>query len=254
MTPEPYVNALKAANLAAPPSSRREQRPPCLTEHLKLLGKSLDLNTPLHAAVWSCATALFYGMARSGELTTPNLKAFDPRSHPTIDNVRLDTDKDGLKVTAIHLPFTKTRRLQGEPSGEDIFWGKHEAETDADNALQNHIKVNDPKPGEHLFSYAHVKERRPLTKQILMKTINTALAPHGIHLHGHSFRIGGTLERLLKGVPFDVVKSKGRWAGDSFRKYLRKNTEIMAPYVQQDPEAHIHLTRWQLAPVPPARA
>lgn len=254
MSPEPYVNALKAANLATPSSSRRKQRPPCLTEHIKLLGTSLDLSNPLHAAVWSCATALFYGMARSGELTVPKLNTFNPNLHPTVDNIRQDVDPNNLKVTAIHLPSTKARRREGKTTGEDIFWGKQQAETDADNALQNHIKVNDPRPGEHIFSHTHGNNRRPLTKQILMRTINTALAPHGIYLHGHSFRIGGTLERLLKGVPFDVVKSKGRWAGDSFKKYLRKNTEIMAPYVQQDPEAHTRLTRWQLAPVPPARA
>ena len=73
-------------------------------------------------------------------------------------------------------------------------------------------------------------------------------------LHGHSFRIGGTLELLLRGVSFEIVKSKGRWASDAFKAYLRKNCDTMAPYIQAQPAAHEEFLRWQFLPVPPARA
>jgi hypothetical protein len=43
-----------------------------------------------------------------------------------------------------------------------------------------------------------------------------ALACHLDPLQGRGIRIGSTLEYLLRGVPFEVVKVKGRWAGDSF--------------------------------------
>jgi hypothetical protein len=35
-------------------------------------------------------------------------------------------------------------------------------------------------------------------------------------LQGHGICIGATLEYLLRGVPFDVVKVMGRWASDAF--------------------------------------
>ncbi|TFK16523.1 hypothetical protein FA15DRAFT_607129, partial [Coprinopsis marcescibilis] len=38
---------------------------------------------------------------------------------------------------------------------------------------------------------------------------------------GHSFRIGGTTELLLAGVPPDVVKAMGRWSSDAFLRYWR---------------------------------
>jgi hypothetical protein len=47
--------------------------------------------------------------------------------------------------------------------------------------------------------------------------------------HGHSIRIGATLEYLLRGVPFEAMKSIGRWSSDSFSKYLRKHAQILRP-------------------------
>ena len=43
---------------------------------------------------------------------------------------------------------------------------------------------------------------------------------------------------LLWGVPFDIMKAKGRWAGDSFLLYLRKHAVIIAPYIQAKPAIH----------------
>ena len=40
---------------------------------------------------------------------------------------------------------------------------------------------------------------------------------------------------LLRGVPFDVVKSMGRWSSDAFLIYLRQHAVIIAPYIQGTP-------------------
>ena len=37
---------------------------------------------------------------------------------------------------------------------------------------------------------------------------------------GHGIHIGGTLEFLLRGMPFDVMKSLGRWTSEAFTLYL----------------------------------
>lgn len=54
-------------------------------------------------------------------------------------------------------------------------------------------------------------------------------------LQGHAIRIGATLEYLLRNVPFDVVKTMGRWASDAFQLYLRNHAQILAPYLQATP-------------------
>ncbi|KDQ16959.1 hypothetical protein BOTBODRAFT_73190, partial [Botryobasidium botryosum FD-172 SS1] len=51
-------------------------------------------------------------------------------------------------------------------------------------------------------------------------------------MQGHGIRIGSTLMYLLQGLSFEAVKTIGRWASDAFRLYLRKHTQILAPYIQ----------------------
>lgn len=40
-------------------------------------------------------------------------------------------------------------------------------------------------------------------------------------LKGYGIQIGGTLEFLLGGVPFDVMKPLGHWSSDTFTLYLQ---------------------------------
>jgi hypothetical protein len=62
---------------------------------------------------------------------------------------------------------------------------------------------------------------RPLSKPELVKRLSSiACATNLPDLKGHSLRIGRTLEYLFRGIPFEVVKSMGRWSGDAFTLYL----------------------------------
>ena len=80
----------------------------------------------------------------------------------------------------------------------------------------------------------------PLTRSAFLKCFKAATTRAGVqNLTGHAFRVGGTLEYLLRGVPFEAVKSQGRWRGDSFQLYLRKHAQILAPYIQAYPEVHV---------------
>jgi len=60
---------------------------------------------------------------------------------------------------------------------------------------------------------------------------------------GHGIRIGATLEYLLRGTPFEVMKVKGCWASDTFLVYLTKHAQILAPYMQAVPEVHENFIR-----------
>ncbi|KAI0037278.1 hypothetical protein FA95DRAFT_1460103, partial [Auriscalpium vulgare] len=79
----------------------------------------------------------------------------------------------------------------------------------------------------------------PLSRRIFLDRIKRAAdAAQRPQLHGHSFRIGGTLEYLLRNVPFETVRVHGRWSSDAFHLYLRKHAQILAPYLQARPEIH----------------
>ena len=89
-----------------------------------------------------------------------------------------------------------------------------------------------------------------MTKKAFCSRIAQAAARVNLEtLKGHSLRIGGTLEYLLRGTPFDVVKTMSRWKSDAFQLYLRKHAQILAPYLQANPPVQEAFTRYSMPPV-----
>ena len=89
-----------------------------------------------------------------------------------------------------------------------------------------------------------------MTRSIFLTRINNIVSNQKLpKLLGHGIRVGSTLEYLLRGVPFDVVKAKGRWQSEAFKGYLRKHAQIMAPYTQADPRTHETFVRYAMPPI-----
>ncbi|KAJ3491651.1 hypothetical protein NLI96_g581 [Meripilus lineatus] len=237
----------KSADKLAPDASKRTPRAPVIIKDLEKILALLDLSDPFDVATGSCATILIYAIARSGELTVPNLTAFDPTLHPQILNLSEEEDDEGHIAFQIWLPSTKRKPVDGEA----ISFAAQNTPTCPVAALRRHLNLNNPVAGEHLFSYSHynprkkVHERRPLTKTAFIDRINKAAKEAGLKpVHGHGFRIGGVLFYLLQGRPFQVVKEIGRWSSDTFTIYLRRHTAILSPYLQPD-----RMTRGEFPPM-----
>lgn len=223
--------ALEGAKRLAPKSSTRPKRTPFTVDLIGALHSALDLTNPLHAAVYACLTTSFFTIARTGEFTVPTLRGFDPNIHVKVGDMRGEEDRQGLRVTVFRLPRTKVAI-----AGEDVFWASQSGVVDPCAALLNHFAVNKPAPADPLFSWRHHSGLRPLTKTQFMKCLQEANNRlNGESLKAHGIRIGGTLEYLLRGVPFETVKTMGRWQSDAFLVYLRKHAVILAPYLQDHP-------------------
>jgi hypothetical protein len=239
------ISILRAAEAVAPTSSKRKKRLPYTPQFIETILTHLDLKNPLDAAVYACVTTTFYSCARLGEFTVPRLSAFDAQLHVKPSDIRESTDRHGNQVTSFFLPRTKVTQ-----NGEEVSWAQQEGPTDPRKALENHLRVNEPTPNSHLFAYKSKAGLRPLTKRKALERIAKAARDAGVDpLQGHSIRIGATLEYLLRGVPFDVVKVMGRWASNAFTVYLRKHAQILAPYLQAKPEVHEHFVRLTMPPV-----
>ncbi|KIK72725.1 hypothetical protein PAXRUDRAFT_180040 [Paxillus rubicundulus Ve08.2h10] len=80
--------------------------------------------------------------------------------------------------------------------------------------------------------------KHPLSKKEVTKRIDSIAKAHLDlpDLKGHSLCIGGTLHYLLNGIPFNVVKSIGRWSSESFTLYLKCHALVLAPFLQHQPE------------------
>ncbi|KAG2744527.1 hypothetical protein P692DRAFT_20877960 [Suillus brevipes Sb2] len=203
--------ALEGAKRLAPPASKRLKRAPFTIDIITSIRSTLDLNLPLHAAVFACLTTSFFTIARTGEFT--------------------EEDRNGFRVTVFRLPRTKTSL-----DGEDVYWAEQSGQADPKAALRQHLVVNNPPPSAHLFSWRHHGGLRPLTRGEFLKCLQAAGDRLGLEgLKGHGIRIGGTLEYLLRGVSFESVKAMGRWNSDAFILYLRQHAVVLAPYLQDNP-------------------
>ncbi|KAF9525830.1 hypothetical protein CPB83DRAFT_908917 [Crepidotus variabilis] len=246
MKDDEIATMLKAADKATPSGARRPRRTPYTIDFIISIRNHLNLSDPLHAAVYACLTTTFYSAARLGEFTVPRLDAFDPDRHVKPSDVTTEVDRQGLKSTVFHLPTTKASPI----TGEDVSWSTQSGLTNPEVALAHHLQLNEPPPAGALFAYQYKGSHRPLTKPKMIQVLSNAAKAAGLDpRQGHGIRIGSTLEYLLRGVPFDVMKVKGRWASSAFEKYLTKHAQILAPYMQDKPEIHAAFVRITMPPL-----
>ena len=219
---------LRGARLLQP--QPKQQRQPLLLKDIQAIMQKLELDKPLPAAAFACLTTTFFSCARLGEFTILTLKSFNPNKYITPNGVSVIQDIKGESTTTFHLPQTKTN-----PFGENVYWKSQPFSCDPEKALINHLVVNKPLPHHHLFSYKVKGKHRPLTRNAFLVTIKEAAQKAGIAFHfGHSLRIGGTLEYLIRGVPLEVIKRQGRWKSDAFALYLRNHAQVLSPYLSHN--------------------
>ncbi len=237
---------LHAAHKLMLNTSKREKRCPYTPNFIAAIRQHLDLDEPINAAIFTCLTTCFYALARLSKFTVHTLDSFHPSTHVTTQNLSYDQDCNGLKVTVLHLPLTKATGSEGK----DVYWVSQEGEMDPMATLQNHLWINQLSEASHLFMYQAKNTHQPLTKAKFLERVEKAAHVASLKpLQGHGIRIGSTLKYLLRGVPFDVMKAKGCWAGDSFLLYLRKHAVIIAPYIQAAPILHKAFIHYTMPPV-----
>ncbi|EJD33484.1 DNA breaking-rejoining enzyme [Auricularia subglabra TFB-10046 SS5] len=218
----------KAVAKKVPPTSVRPRRPPVTVEHIRCLRRHLDLSNTCDAAVYAAAVFAFRGCCRLGEVVTPLRAPFDPsRQVSRASPVTFGRNPEGVSYTSIRLPWTKTAGVRGAEvvltsSADDIC---------PVLALRQHFSVNYDVPEDApLFAWtAEPGSWKPMTRELLLSRCTEIWAANGLDkVQGHSFRIGGATDLLLRGVPPAVVAMQGRWSSRAFLQYWR-NVEVILP-------------------------
>lgn len=206
----------------APDSSKRPARPPITATMLRALYDGLDFSNPRDVAVFATACVAFWGQCRLGELLPHSSCPHASKHLPTRRHISRSSRNN--RSTTLHLPRTKTKI-----NGEDVTLVSQSAPLDPRVALDMHFLANKCDDNAPLFTYRSPTGTTTLTKPKFLLRCNEIWAVSGYpRTTGHSFRIGGTTELLLAGVPPDVVKAMGRWSSNSFLRYWR-SLDILAP-------------------------
>ncbi|KAF7368678.1 hypothetical protein MVEN_00192100 [Mycena venus] len=207
---------------------RREQRGPVTIEHMIALHASLDLSKPFNAAIWALATAAFWGCRRLGELTVPSLDKFDPKYHVTRGMRRRRISPQTARPRP--LPFPSLGLNRHATAAASLTLTDRDDDLCPEKALQNHLVVNKGVPLDApLFAFTSNEGNwSPMTKDWFMRRCTGIWkAANLLLVLRHSFRIGGSTELLLAGVPCEVVAALGGWTSLAFLLYWRKIEHII---------------------------
>ena len=145
--------------------SSTTKRLPITIDLLKVIQRSLDLNSWDHVMLWAVCCLGFFGFLRAGEFTTN--ASFVPSIHLTVGDVQADSFVDPT-CFRVHIKCSKTDPFR---IGCDIYVGRGNSLVCPVVVLGNFLALRGPSPGP-LFCYA---DGRPLTRQQLSSTVQAIL-------------------------------------------------------------------------------
>lgn len=212
----------------------KPKRPPVTVDHLRALHKHLDHSNTFDVAVFATATLAFWGVRRLGELTIPSKNSFNPERHVArTAKRRLRTTPKGVDFYSLTLPWSKTTNV----AGLEITFTDCDDATSPVPAFTRHLMLNSHIPSAApLMSYESTAASgwAPLTRDWFLERCNSIWSKSDMTtLTGHSFRIGGATELLLRGTPPDIVAAQGSWKSRAFLEYWRKVDHILPLFISE---------------------
>ncbi|KAI0308965.1 hypothetical protein OF83DRAFT_1072743 [Amylostereum chailletii] len=140
--------------------------------------------------------------------------------------------RNNVTFLTLHIPFDKVKKERGA----DISISDLPVVSSPFRALKYYLCVNASVPATaSLFSFAHGTGSKMLTKDLFMARCAEIWAEAGLPVvkTGHSFRIGGATDLLLRGTPPSVVAKQGRWESDAFLLYWRRVQSVLPLFMAQ---------------------
>ena len=166
--------------------------------------------------LWAACCLGFFAFLRSAEFTVPSLQKFDPASHLSPQDIAVDNLQQPT-LMKIRIKGSKTDQTR---IGVDLYVGKTENAICPAAAVLAYLALRGQTDGP-LFI---LEDGRPLTRELLVQKLRATLSQAGVdctRFSGHSFRIGAATTAMARGVSETTVQTLGRWASDSFRRYVR---------------------------------
>ena len=194
--------------------TRSKKRLPITPDILRKLRESWERDSHNHDNImlWAACCTCFFGFLRSGEVTVPSMREYDPEGHLSEGDVALDSQKNP-SVVRVHIKASKTDPFQ---KGVYVFLGRTGNGLCPVEAVAAYLVVRGRQPGP-FFPF---RSGSLLSRELLVKHMREALLPHGVdgrNYSGHSFRIGAATTAAAVGVEDSMIKTLGRWQSSAIR-------------------------------------
>lgn len=176
-----------------------------------------------HIMLWAACCTCFFGFLRSGEVTVPSSREYDPEGHLSEGYIALDSQRNP-SVVRVHIKAAKTDPFR---QGVYVFLGKTGNKLCPVVAVAAYLVVRGRQPGPFFL----FRSGSLLSRELLVKHIREALLPYGVDVKkysGHSFRIGAATAAAAMGVEDSMIKTLGRWQSSAYQTYVRIPRDSLA--------------------------
>ena len=174
---------------------------------------------------WAACCLGFFAFLRSGEFTLPSGMSFNPQFHISPDDLKVDS-LDTPTQLFITIKASKTDQAR---KGVTLCVGRTGEEICPVTAMLTYLALRGFSHGP-LFV---LQDGRPLFQPHFSKMLKAVVEAAGMdskRYSGHSFRIGAATTAAAKGIADSTIQTLGRWASDSYRRYIRLQPEELASY------------------------
>ena len=178
---------------------------------------------PDNIMLWAACTTCFFGFLRSGEITVPSLRDFDPGAHLCVGDVTLDS-RSAPQIAQLNIKASKTDPFR---HGVSIFLGKTGNQLCPVAALAAYLAIRGSQSGP----FFQFRDGHPLSRERFVTKVREALTEAGLDASkfaGHSFRIGAATTAAARGVEDSLIKTLGRWESSAYLLYVRIPRERLA--------------------------
>ena len=153
----------------------------------------------------------FFGFLRSGEVTVPSLREYDPEGHLSEGDVTLD-NLSAPTLVQVRVKASKTDPFR---KGVTIYLGRTDNDLCPVGAIAAYLAVRDRHPGP-FFKFA---TGAPLSRVALVSNMRAALQSSEVDASkyaGHSFRIRAATTAASVGIEDSLTKTLGRWESAAY--------------------------------------
>ena len=174
-----------------------------------------SVNRTLFQAMFSFA---FYTYARIGELAVSS--SLSANNVLKIEDVTVLTKNKipfEIKVAFRHFKHN----LSGRP--HFVSFKATNQKYCPVHLFMQYLRLRGPQSGNLFTTSANKPVSRSFFDAQLKICLNFCHLDSSVY-KGHSFRIGAASEDAQNGVPDNLIRLKGRWKSDAFRKYIRVTT------------------------------
>ena len=152
--------------------------------------------------LWAACCLMIFGFLRTGELTVPSDKAYDPLVHLNQSDIAVDNPSQPT-VIWVTIKHSRTGPFQ---KGLNLFWGRTSSELFPVVAMLNYLLVRGPQEGP-LFKY---KDGHYLTRQRFIVAVEKLLRGSksiSEKYFQHSFRIKEATTAVTKGMEDSLIET-----------------------------------------------